>query len=350
MLDVRRPGAARLHDVGRVGLAVAALAVAVAAVALVIMPPRAVAALPPSGPHLALAAWINAATDTATVLEAPPDVRADLIRDGVAPQRLGPGGTLVVTRGAPGPGRPVARFGDGPDALAVSRTDPDSGREAAVSAAWGASAARQPGRPRRCPGARRAAGRAGRPAGVARARGPRRPPPRARARPPGRVRGGPRPAPAPGRALRAGRGGPRLGAGPTPPFTPLVMTAGNTTALAGGARPVGPPRCHRGDPGVHPGQGHPLVAGLDGPAHGAVEVHDRADLEEVRPQAPSAGRVQALHRSAVRRQGRRRRRPVPPPAREGGGVLRGREVPDPGAGPLPARAADDAGHARAAHP
>ena len=67
----------------------------------------------------------------------PPDVRADLIRDGVAPQRLGPGGTLVVTRGGPGPGRPVARFGDGPDALAVSRTDPDSGREAAVSAAWG---------------------------------------------------------------------------------------------------------------------------------------------------------------------------------------------------------------------
>jgi hypothetical protein len=114
VLDVRRPGRARLRDVGRVGLAVAALAVAVAAVALVIMPPRAVAALPPSGPHVALAAWINAATDTATVLEVPPDVRADLIRDGVAPQRLGPGGTLFVTRGAPGPGRPVARFGDGP--------------------------------------------------------------------------------------------------------------------------------------------------------------------------------------------------------------------------------------------
>jgi len=138
MFDGRLPdGRARLRDVGRVALAVAALAVAVAAVALVIMPPRAVAALPPSGPHLALAAWINAATDTATVLEVPPDVRADLIRDGVAPQRLGPGGTLVVTRGAPGPGRPVARFGDGADALAVSRTDPDSGREAAVSAAWG---------------------------------------------------------------------------------------------------------------------------------------------------------------------------------------------------------------------
>jgi hypothetical protein len=137
-VDLRPRGRARLRDVGRVGLAVAALAVAVAAVALAIMPPpREVAALPPSGPHLALAAWINAATDTATVLEVPPDVRADLIRDGVAPQRLGPGGTLVVTRGAPGPGHPVARFGDGPEALAVSRTEPDTGREAAVSAAWG---------------------------------------------------------------------------------------------------------------------------------------------------------------------------------------------------------------------
>ena len=114
MLDVRRPGRARLRDVGRVGLAVAALAVAVAAVALVIMPPRAVAALPPSGPHLALAAWINAATDTATVLEVPPDVRANLIRDGVAPQRLGPGGTLVVTRGAPGPAAPSPGSATGP--------------------------------------------------------------------------------------------------------------------------------------------------------------------------------------------------------------------------------------------
>ena len=114
------------------------------------MPPRAVAALPPSGPHLALAAWINAATDTATVLEVPPDVRADLIRDGVAPQRLGPGGTLVVTRGAPGPGRPVARFGDGPDALAVSRTDASGGAGRRQLLATRPS--------RRGPGARRAAG------------------------------------------------------------------------------------------------------------------------------------------------------------------------------------------------
>ena len=49
VLDVRRQGRARLRDVGRVGLAVAALAVALAADALVITPPRAVAALPTDG-------------------------------------------------------------------------------------------------------------------------------------------------------------------------------------------------------------------------------------------------------------------------------------------------------------
>ena len=57
--------------------------------------------------------------------------------------------------------------------------------------------------------------------------------------------------------------------------------------------------------------------------HSAVEVHHRADLEEVRPQAAPAGRVQAVHRPAVHREGRRRRGPVPPSAREGGGAVRG---------------------------
>ena len=60
--------------------------------------------------------------------------------------------------------------------------------------------------------------------------------------------------------------------------------------------------------------------------------------------------VQAVHRPAVRGEGRRRRRAVPQPARGGGGAVRGREVPGPGAGPLPAGVADDAGHARDAHP
>ena len=126
----------RLLDGARVVLALAVVTIAVAAVALVIMPPRPVAA-PSNTAHQALAAWINAETDTATVLDVPPDVRADLIRDGVAAQRLGSGGTLVVTRGGPGPGLPVARFGDGPDTLAVSRTDAGSAAETAVSASWG---------------------------------------------------------------------------------------------------------------------------------------------------------------------------------------------------------------------
>ena len=60
--------------------------------------------------------------------------------------------------------------------------------------------------------------------------------------------------------------------------------------------------------------------------------------------------VQAVHRPAVRGEGRRRRRPLPQPAGEGGRALRGREVPGPGPGPVPAGAPDDARHARAAHP
>lgn len=126
----------RLRDGARVGLALALVVDAVAAVALVIMAPRPVAA-PSTAAHQALAAWINAETDTTTVLEVPADVRADLIRDGVAARRLGPGGTFLVTRGGPGPGPPVARFGDGPDTLAVSRTDTGSAAETAVSASWG---------------------------------------------------------------------------------------------------------------------------------------------------------------------------------------------------------------------
>ena len=81
----------------------------------------------------------------------PPDVRADLVRDGVAPQRLGPGGALVVTRGGPGPGRPVARFGDGPEALAVSRTEPRHRARGGGQRRLGAAAPRQPGRARRRP-------------------------------------------------------------------------------------------------------------------------------------------------------------------------------------------------------
>ena len=46
----------------------------------------------------------------------------------------------------------------------------------------------------------------------------------------------------------------------------------------------------------------------------------------------------------------RRRRAVPAPTREGSGAVRGREVPDPGAGPHRADPAAAAGVGRAAHP
>ena len=99
-----------------------------------------------------------------------------------------------------------------------------------------------------------------------------------------------------------------------------------------------------------PPQRHALVARLDGGAHRAVPLDDRADLAAVRAQAARAGLLQAVHRPAVRGQGRRRGRALPPPARGGGGAVRGREVRHAGPGPLPAGAADDARHARSGAP
>ena len=71
---------------------------------------------------------------------------------------------------------------------------------------------------------------------------------------------------------------------------------------------------------------------------------------KLRAQAAPPGHLQALHRPAVRGQGRRRGRPLPRPTREGRRAMRGRENPDPGPGPLPAGAADDARHARTRAP
>src|SRR6266852_7854334 len=65
---------------------------------------------------------------------------------------------------------------------------------------------------------------------------------------------------------------------------------------------------------------------------------------------PHLSELQAVHRSAVRGEGGRRRRSLPQPPGEGRCVVRGREEPDPSAGPLPAGAADDAGDARAPYP
>src|SRR5215469_10308965 len=59
--------------------------------------------------------------------------------------------------------------------------------------------------------------------------------------------------------------------------------------------PAGPGRGRdRGHAGGRPGQGHALVAGLDGQAHRAVEVDDRPDLAQVRPQAAPARLLQAV--------------------------------------------------------
>ena len=57
--------------------------------------------------------------------------------------------------------------------------------------------------------------------------------------------------------------------------------------------------------------------------HRAEQVHHRADLEEIRPQAASAGLLQAVDRPVLRGEGRRCRGAVPQPAGEGGGALRG---------------------------
>ena len=76
-----------------------------------------------------------------------------------------------------------------------------------------------------------------------------------------------------------------------------------------------------------------LVDALDGRRGRAHAVGGAPDLAGVR--APTASRrdVQAQPRSAVRGQGQRRRRALPEPARARRRAVRGREVPDPGAGP-----------------
>ena len=107
----------------------------------------------------------------------------------------------------------------------------------------------------------------------------------------------------------------------------------------------------RGHAGADPDERHALVAGLDGrsvPGCRSPRSGGSGGKFELKPHVQDY--VQAVHRPAVRGQGRRRRRALPQPAGAGGGAVRGREVPDPGPGPVPAGAADDAGHARAAHP
>ncbi len=115
--------------------------------------------------------------------------------------------------------------------------------------------------------------------------------------------------------------------------------------------PAGPGRRRRGrDAGGNPEGRHALVTGLDGPPQRPVTLDDRPDLAQVRTQAAPDRRVQAVHRPAVHREGRRRRRSLPQPAGEGRRAVRRREIRHAGPGPVPAGAADDARHARTAHP
>jgi hypothetical protein len=67
-----------------------------------------------------LAAWLGAATDATTGVTVPAGVWADLVRAGVPVGRLVPDGALAVSRGTPGAGRVLARFGEGPSALHVT--------------------------------------------------------------------------------------------------------------------------------------------------------------------------------------------------------------------------------------
>jgi hypothetical protein len=138
-------------------------------------------------------------------------------------------------------------------------------------------------------------------------------------------------APVPGRA--AGRSGRRAPAG---------TTAHHRCRSGGGGRG------HHA--GGDPEERHALVAQIDGRAQRPVEIHRRPDLAEVPAQAAPDGHLQTVHGPVVRGEGLRRGRAVLQPARGRGGPLSGREVPDPGAGPVPAGAADNARHARAAHP
>ncbi|MEU7688161.1 helix-turn-helix domain-containing protein [Streptomyces spectabilis] len=98
---------------------------------------------------------------------------------------------------------------------------------------------------------------------------------------------------------------------------------------------------------------HTLVDEIDGPGHRSVTVGCLPDLADVWPQAAHDGAWwRSSHCPTILSSSMR---PVtsststwPRPSRPG--PLRGREVPNPGAGPVRIGAADDARHARAPHP
>ncbi len=113
-------------------------------------------------------------------------------------------------------------------------------------------------------------------------------------------------------------------------------------AAAGGAADDRRRRRRAGDrahPGVGAARRDPLEHPLDGRRDRLQPELDQPDLAGLRPRAPPERDVQAVHRSAVHREGPRHRRAVPRAARAGARALGRREDPDPGARPDGADAA-----------
>ncbi|WP_300018856.1 hypothetical protein [Pseudonocardia sp.] len=124
---VGRPSAVA-HRIARAALVAAVAVVATLAVGVVVRAGPAPATVADGG-SVALAGWLQVATDPATTIAvADPALRAELLGVGVPAARLAEDGRLVVVAAAPGP-TDLARFGD----LSVRDRDgataprPDSG-------------------------------------------------------------------------------------------------------------------------------------------------------------------------------------------------------------------------------
>ena len=103
------------------------------------------------------------------------------------------------------------------------------------------------------------------------------------------------------------------------------------------------------DAGDEAGGRDALEHARHGEGIGRVDLLGASHLARLLAAAASHRDVQALDRSAVRREGSRHRRALSRSAGEGAGHLRRRKEPDPGARSHPAAAADASRTGRAAH-
>ena len=152
---------------------------------------------------------------------------------------------------------------------------------------------------------------------------------------------------------RRARGGSGHGRQVAPPLRGAAgWRAARRAALGRAAHDRG--RAHRGgdrhDPGEPAGGRHALELARHGQGQRPVGLDGPAHLARLRPAAAPAGDLQALHRPRLRRQGARRGRALYGPAGPGARAVRRREIPDPGARPQPAAAADAPGPGRAPQP